>query len=133
MTTLNEMNGSLRPNYPIIPEGWHDLEVLSVDDRVSQKGNPYLLVRCSTTTGKFRHLYECLLTDPKSPPMTLNAEKFLKEKFQSAQHAMGGDIKAGARFNARIAHEEYQGETKAKIRLFRPCAKKPKLDDEIPF
>ena len=62
---------------PMIPEGWANLEIKSVSDRVSKKGNPYLLLRCATTEGKFRHLYECLLTDPKSPPLSANALEFL--------------------------------------------------------
>ena len=148
------------PVYELIPEGWHNFVIKSGDERVSKKGNPYILIKANITRGKYGYLFEVLLTDPKSPPLSVNGKAFVEQRMEAFKQAIGVDkidafALSGMRFSANIKHDEYEGEQRAKVKgaFFKPFdqelddakdrikakenASKGKpgvdLDDDIPF
>lgn len=115
-------------NYTLIPEGKHRIRIASADKAVSKNGNDMLTLKFDVS-GYSSYIFHHIVFLDDRPEIT---NRMLTQFFDSFKDIPEGDFnmanwvgKVGA---AKIKHEEYNGNTNAKIHWFVKANKQ----DELP-
>lgn len=117
-------------SYTLIPEGKHRIRIASADKAVSKNGNDMLTLKFDVS-GYSSYIFHHIVFLDDRPEIT---NRMLTQFFDSFKDIPEGDFnmanwvgKVGA---AKIKHEEYNGNTNAKIHWF---VKADKQDDLPPW
>lgn len=117
-------------SYTLIPEGKHRIRIASADKAVSKNGNDMLTLKFDVS-GYSSYIFHHIVFLDDKPEVT---NRMLTQFFDSFKDIPEGDFnmanwigKVGA---AKIKHEEYNGNTNAKIHWF---VKADKQDDLPPW
>lgn len=117
-------------SYTLIPEGKHRIRIASADKAVSKNGNDMLTLKFDVS-GYSSYIFHHIVFLDDKPEIT---NRMLTQFFDSFKDIPEGDFnmanwvgKVGA---AKIKHEEYNGNTNAKIHWF---VKADKQDDLPPW
>lgn len=115
-------------SYTLIPEGKHRIRIASADKAVSKNGNDMLTLKFDVS-GYSSYVFHHIVFLDDRPEIT---NRMLTQFFDSFKDIPEGDFnmanwvgKVGA---AKIKHEEYNGNTNAKIHWFVKADKQ----DELP-
>lgn len=105
-------------NFEIIPEGKHRVRIKSAEKAISKNGNDMLVIQLEVN-GYTSTLYHYITFMDDKPEIT---NRMLTQFFDSFKDIPEGDFntanwigKVGA---CTVKHEEYQGETRAKLGYF---------------
>lgn len=116
-----------KPAFELIPEGEHRVRVRSAEKAVSSKGRDMIVLQLDVS-GYDSLLYYYIVFRPDRPEIT---NRTLTQFFDSFKNIKEGDCdlehwigKVGA---VKVKHEEYNGETRAKVHYFIDVGKQEKL------
>lgn len=104
-------------NFPIIPIGDVRVRIASVEEKKSQNGND-MLVLTLDVSGHSGSLWYYLVFMPQNPQITNQRLGQIFDSFGIAPGNMNFTSWVGKVGGARIKHEQYNGETSAKINYF---------------
>ena len=113
-------------DFQVIPVGDHRVRIANVEEKKSQNGND-MLVLTLDVSGYSGSLWFYLVFMPNNPQITNQRLGQIFDSFDIQSNNMNFSSWIGKVGGARVKHEQYNGETSAKVNYFLSRSKVDKL------